>query len=1365
MNLRGKNMLFRVKIKLNFMITIFGIMCVFLLVLNTGTAQNTMKEDSDTELYSQSTCMLRKEPQKIISQSPEEAFVEVTVFDAATSLPLEEASVTVTDEKSGATLATVSTNEDGFANITLNVGSFKLTVSKAGDSPYQADELFFDIDVLGEFKQFNVFLVEQRIISGGIETTLVGPLGNPVASALVNVHNSAGTILTSDYTNDSGIAVTSIPLNKGTYTLNASAPGFYSKNTTVTLSWHGDIQKAPIVLYPKDTASATIEIRSIDAITEENLSYVNIEIFDSQGISKWTGTTDEDGLVILSKLDMGTFTITAYFDTYNEVEKEIFLHYPGAYKKVTFSLFPTSSNMGYIEVIAVNQEQTPISGASVALYDAIGQLVSSGSTHDDGQHNLTGLAPGSYKLRILDDLYHLFEQEVTIRYNTDKQTVEAILTSVDEFGSINVDFSDINGELINTVLVKLYSSNGELLSSQWTENTVLEFKDLQLGVYKLVASKRGLQPFQCEIDLFENYHTKINPNLLPSSAAGSFDIQTPLNAFILVYTTEGDLAFSGSSGDSEETTVSGLPLGDYCISIFTPEGEQSFTQSINWVGDNQGISWQDMIDITDNSSCMEFTIWDIEIGLVEGARVDVFFQNGILAGYGDTDSSGFVNITGLFLGQYEVVVSKYGYRETVVPKTISYKGQKLISSLYIYQAKGHIHVYITEIFSGDPYPAYVRYRLDYGGYWGDWSTLVRADTNGYIAFHNIPMGNYNVSVMSGYYENQYQAAYINFDGDFENLHFALTLPGGDGVIDHYALIVAGGDEQRFTHDAALLYNTLWMNYGYSSSDMILLTPHANDPVTGDPVPRSAQTSATSVEWAINQLASMADGDDQVVILWTGHGHYLLSGITGDIIEGRFQTHDDEIGSIEFDSWVDGIFCNDLFIFLGPCFSGYWIGELNDEPNRAIYTSCRWDENGWATDTHSYWPWGINRALNPNLSASSADDNNNGGVSLYELYEWVDHYVRVTKDANQHPQRFVGNGISYGNDQNRYIGDGTYNAPLAGSGSLSLEISQLYTPSLPSQQNSQFIDSESGLAVIMNSGMDHKVSFEIYNSSLLPEYTPLPDIQIVIRDLFGEQVTFGLSNSEGYLKFEELGYGYYVWEVLVSGTVIFTDEFFIQNSQFISYAFCDNYDFQGDAADVKIQVADRKRGINFPDALITLYHADGQKIDSLVSNEHGAVIFFDQYDGLYGYEITLSGEIIAHGTIHVKSSEFTLASDNVDPEVKILSPTGGEVYKGIETLPRILYSVEEANNYTLTVYVNGMSIGYVPNGSILSTITQPGIYTLKVEAIDKAENIGFDSIEISINDISTTTSRSTSGFTLLTTLILISSMLGSRKSRK
>ena len=45
----------------------------------------------------------------------------------------------------------------------------------------------------------------------------------------------------------------------------------------------------------------------------------------------------------------------------------------------------------------------------------------------------------------------------------------------------------------------------------------------------------------------------------------------------------------------------------------------------------------------------------------------------------------------------------------------------------------------------------------------------------------------------------------------------------------------------------------------------------------------------------------------------------------------------------------------------PCHSGYWINELDAEQNRAIYTSCDWDEVGWANDDHMQSYFGINAA--------------------------------------------------------------------------------------------------------------------------------------------------------------------------------------------------------------------------------------------------------------------------------------------------------------------------------------------------------------------------------------------------------------------
>ena len=1341
----------------SFVIPFIAVLFTSLIFLQITTIHQPIINDSSINYETKQVEQLIGKPDLSTQQASPISYMEITVFDAITSLPIGAASVDVKDEITGATIFTGSTNEQSFVNVTdIYVGYFKIVVSKTTPSLYRTEEYFRRIDILGEIVKVNSYLTPESKINGVIETEILDITGNSIPSVFVDIFNEDRSLITRCSTNETGFAVTSVPLVVGTYIVNAKMAGYYSKNTTVTLEWYGEYKKVSIVLLPKGTASAFIEITSKDAISKNNLSYVHIEIFNFLGTSIWTGMTDENGYFVVSDLDMGYHRITAYRDLYNKAEKVVNLHHPADYDRAPFSLYPTSSNYGYIELYTKTEKLVNISSASVYLYDQENQLVKTGMTDDLGFYNITSLAEGNYFLKVSADTFLVYTQEITIRWNADHKKQEIILTGQNEVGTLEVEFLDDSGTPLSSVLVKLLDTNGNITTSAWTDKGRLTISELQLEKYTLEATKKGFQKFKTEFDLLRSQYYEISETLLPNKGTGSFDVSTPLNAYILVKNTNGEVVFSGES-ESGETMVSGLPIGDYSVSMFTEFGSQSVIQSIVWNGYNAGLFLQDLIDITDNSSCMEITMWDIDIGLVEDVRVDVITQNGY-SFFGHTDVNGFVNITGLFLGEYDVVCHKYGYRDTEVTSRIEYTGQKKISNLYIYKAYGNVHVHITEAYSGDPYPAYVRYKPQF---FGDWTNLVRADLNGYIGFHNLPVGYYNFSVMSGAYETQYAHAYINFDGDMVHLNFELIYPGGDGQIDFYALIVAGGDEQRFTHDAYNMFKTLTLYYGFYLPNVFLLTPHATDSVSGQTVPRDAVTSVLQVEWAINQIAMMSDADDQVVIWWTGHGGFMV-GPNDVIIEGQFQTHADAIGAPHFDTLLDGILCKYMYIFLGPCHSGYWINDLNDEPNRAIYTSCRWDEVGWATDDHSYWPWATRKALDPSLSASSADDDSNGKVSLYELYEWADHWVRVSQDKNQHPQRFVGQGVSYGNDLYRYLGDGTYSVPLAGRSSSQFSEFQVKSSLQTYPSNNAHIDESTGIAIIPRTGVidslwdDSDISFEVYNATRFPDHIPVSNIQIIIRDIYGSILASGYNNDDGFITFYDFPEGIYAWEAVYGDLIIISGQICIQQAQAVTYAYSDNFDYQGDEADIKIQIEESKKGINLENVIVELYHANGDYIASQASNFNGEVLFLDVEDGLYGYRVTHDANIIGDGNIYAKTSTFTLETDSTSPEIELISPTPDNIYELPDNLPTLTYNVAEENNYTIKVYLNNNLLGYKPNNYILTEITTPGTYSLKVEAVDVAENIGSEIVEFTVIDSKTSSSKS-SGFSLLITVLIMMSL--------
>ncbi|MFX0090638.1 MAG: C13 family peptidase [Candidatus Hodarchaeota archaeon] len=246
---------------------------------------------------------------------------------------------------------------------------------------------------------------------------------------------------------------------------------------------------------------------------------------------------------------------------------------------------------------------------------------------------------------------------------------------------------------------------------------------------------------------------------------------------------------------------------------------------------------------------------------------------------------------------------------------------------------------------------------------------------------------------------------------------------------YWSLIVAASAGQRFTHDAYTMYNTLIDHYDFSHNKIYFLAPDAstwegelpynnngNNPSPRVPVPRDCKTSISNIECVINQIAAHADADDIVVIWWTGHGNI-----------GRFMVNSGYIMASQFDAMLDKIVCKAMYLFLGACYSGSFIEHLNDEQNRVIYTSSRSNEKSHrAGDVYSFWPRATYRALDPDFYAITADNNRNGRISLWEIYEYA--YTSTTeKFDDQTPQRWIGQDIGIGAypDADDYIGDGYY----------------------------------------------------------------------------------------------------------------------------------------------------------------------------------------------------------------------------------------------------------------------------------------------------------------------------------------------------
>ena len=226
-----------------------------------------------------------------------------------------------------------------------------------------------------------------------------------------------------------------------------------------------------------------------------------------------------------------------------------------------------------------------------------------------------------------------------------------------------------------------------------------------------------------------------------------------------------------------------------------------------------------------------------------------------------------------------------------------------------------------------------------------------------------------------------------------------------------ALLIAGSAEARYSNDAIAMQETLIDNYDFDSqgNNIYLLT-------TFNRPERDRETTVANFNWAAGQINSKSSTYDHVYI-------YLVSHGTDEPGPEVKMGYTEMMTASDFDDVLDTITCKYMYIYFCTCYSGLFIDYLNDEQNRAIYTSCG-DELSRDTIDYTYWGRAVVASLTPGSGefekAEEADTNDDYKVSLYEIYLWAYDYV----DHLQTPQPWIGSII--GSDTNDFIGDEKYN---------------------------------------------------------------------------------------------------------------------------------------------------------------------------------------------------------------------------------------------------------------------------------------------------------------------------------------------------
>ena len=252
-----------------------------------------------------------------------------------------------------------------------------------------------------------------------------------------------------------------------------------------------------------------------------------------------------------------------------------------------------------------------------------------------------------------------------------------------------------------------------------------------------------------------------------------------------------------------------------------------------------------------------------------------------------------------------------------------------------------------------------------------------------------------------------------------------------GIPTAYALLIAGcwdddfDDEERFVNDVLKMKDILVEHHGFNDANVYLVTPHCE--INGIEYHYGLDNTKANLISTINTLTGIINEYDELVVFWAGHGDINLLRL-------RNMDRYEEVSASEFDTYLDRILCDEMYLFLGSCYSGSLIDDLTDDSvnqNRYIYTSCAANEVSFYSyddlippyhGPYSIFERSIYNTLDPNEWGTQADINGNGKVSLGELrrYSYNDIINHEGTNGQQHPEVWIGSEI--GNEDEIYLND-------------------------------------------------------------------------------------------------------------------------------------------------------------------------------------------------------------------------------------------------------------------------------------------------------------------------------------------------------
>ena len=423
--------------------------------------------------------------------------------------------------------------------------------------------------------------------------------GEPVEGATIEIYNQNHELVYTGITDAEGtITVDYLPI--GTYTYRETInPDGYQINTyeySFTLNADGTVSNGEAI------TNAPTEVVITKTDTDGNpLSGALIGIYDANGNEICRETTDENGQIIVRYLTAGDYTYKELVapDGYklNKDEYHFTVNRDGSVVGDNVMENETTS----VTITKVDENDVPLSGATIAIYDEEGNEVFRDVTNEFGKISVSGLYVGTYTYREIEcpDGYVLDETTYTFTIDTEGN-VDGENVIVNKQTSVEITKTDETGNPISGATIGIFNEDGDLLMTVVTDENgkaiatgllsgKYYFQEvLPASGYEINANKYDFEITREGLVLGSN--TLVNK--LTTVVINKTDTNgTPLaGAIIDVFNDNDELVYEGTTDENGQIIIRGLPQGKYyAVEKQAPKGYLLNGEKVEFVVDEFGI--------------------------------------------------------------------------------------------------------------------------------------------------------------------------------------------------------------------------------------------------------------------------------------------------------------------------------------------------------------------------------------------------------------------------------------------------------------------------------------------------------------------------------------------------------------------------------------------------------------------------------------------------------------------------------------------------------------------------------------------------------------------------------------------------------